>query len=68
MVSSVPSGSYSLSTSSSVGFPELLGDGFSEDILFKVEYPKVSQFSYNVWLGSLYLFPSSEEGSFSDES
>lgn len=37
LASSIPTGSYTLSASSSTGFPEPLGEGFKGDILFKTD-------------------------------
>lgn len=52
LVSSIPSGSYNLSMSSSVGFPEIGGDRFDGDLQFI--------FSLHIMSGcrSWYLFPS----------
>lgn len=40
--SSIPSASYTLSTSSSTGFPEPWGEGFDGDISFRTQHSKVS--------------------------
>ena len=42
LVSSIPSGSYTLTASSSTEFPEPSGGGFDLDIPFRTEYSKVS--------------------------
>lgn len=44
------SGSQSLPVSSSSGFPEPLGEGFDEEIPFRIECFKVSHALHNVWL------------------
>lgn len=49
LASSVPSGFSILSTSSSVGFPELCGEGFDDDTLFGAEYSKTCPSLHNVW-------------------
>lgn len=74
LVSSITSGSYTLTDSSSSGFPQLWREGFDEDIPFRVvtfhlECSKICLClsSHNV-CGSLYLFPSSTGGCFSDDS
>ena len=43
-VSSIPSGSYTLSTFSSSEFPEPKGEGFIGEIPFRAVCPKVSHF------------------------
>ena len=49
LVSSIPSVSYTLSASSSVGFPDPWGEQFDGDIFFRPECFKVS-LVHNVWL------------------
>ena len=61
-----PFGSYTLSTSCSLGFPELRGEGFDEDIPFTAVCSKVSlHIMYDY--GSLYVLPFAAGGSFSDD-
>ena len=48
LVSSILSGSYWLSASSSAGFPEPRGEDFAGDILFRAECTKVSLSLHNV--------------------
>ena len=57
LVSSIPSGSYNLSTSSSPGFPELWWEGFDGDIPFRTECSKVSHCLPNVWLSVSLIVP-----------
>jgi hypothetical protein len=41
LVSSIPSGIYTLSTISSMEFPELCGEKFDRNIIFRAEFSKV---------------------------
>lgn len=66
-VSSVPSGSYTLSVSSFAGLPESLAKGCDGDIPSTAECPKVSHCLHIVWCGSRYLFPSAAGGIFFDD-
>lgn len=50
MVSSIPIGHYTLSTSPSTGFPEPLGERFDGKISLMAECSKVHSL-HNVWLG-----------------
>lgn len=55
LVNSITSGSYSLSASSSTGFPEPRGEGIDEDIPFRIECSKGtrSQHIVQLWI-SIY--------------
>lgn len=61
LVSSNPSGSYILSASCSVAFPELWGQGFDENIPFRDEHSKVFLCMMS-GCGCLYFFPSPAGG------
>lgn len=50
LVNSITSGSYSLSASSSTGFPEPRGEGIDEDIPLSTEYSKVCDSLHTVQL------------------
>ena len=47
-VSSIPSGPYTLTASSYIGFSESRGEGFDKDITFKAECSKVSHSLNNI--------------------
>ena len=50
LLSSVTSGSYTLSASSSMGFPESWGERFDGDVLFRYDCSMVSRSLHIVWL------------------
>ena len=68
LVSSICSGSYTLSDSSLEKFPEPWEEDFDEDIPIKTNCCKVSLILCITFVcGSLYLFPSAAEESFSND-
>ena len=66
LVSSIPSGSYNLSVSSPMEFPEPYEEGFDRDIMFRAECSKVLH-SLHTGCGPMYFFPSAGGESFSDD-
>jgi hypothetical protein len=66
-VSSIPSGSYTLSTSSSVGTLSSEGDGLDGDIPSRRSVLRSPTLCVMSGCGSLCLFPSAAGGSFSDD-
>ena len=66
-VSSISSGLYTLSTSSSAGILCSWGEGFDANILFRTGLQRFLTFYMLSGCGSLYLFPSPVGGSFSDD-
>ena len=65
LMSSIPADFYTITTSLSQSSLSPEGEGFDADIPFSVECSKVSHARTVSGCGSLYLFPSAAERSFS---